>query len=450
MSLDERFFLTCEDAAFEWLKRPALQTLFALLNRDGEEVRVVGGAVRNALLGEAVSDIDCATTAEPSLVMNRAQEAGIRVLPTGLDHGTVTLLIETVAYEVTTLRADIETDGRRARVAFGRDWQLDAMRRDFTMNALYLDRQGRLYDPTGLGLADAKTRYIRFIGDADKRIAEDYLRVLRFFRFHAQYGGQCDGPDYHACIAAQGHLSQLSRERVGTEIVKLLKGRYAVTALEAMHQGGLLPALLGGVAHVSRFARLVSLSSQLHLDPDVTLLLTALLVEHREDAVRIAGRLRLANRQRDAMARLGEGVRTVTSISEMDLQKLAYRYGKDAAGQSGFAGADEATDRSGSDGPFDDVAQSRLMATSSLPCDGAGPFGLRHGPRSGDRGLSCQARAGMGCERLYSSKGATAQSQEAATPGLLDCYGHFTSGGMEERIELTLPPVLRPKMVPRS
>src|SRR6185369_3544705 len=169
-----------------WFKDPALTRVFALLNSDGEG-RVVGGAVRNSLMGLPVSDIDVATTLTPEQVIERAVAAGIKAVPTGVAHGTVTLVIDGKPFEVTTLRADVETDGRRAKVAFSSDWRTDAERRDLTINALYVDAKGDVIDLVG-GLADIEKRNIRFIGDAATRVAEDYLRILRFFRFFAYYG----------------------------------------------------------------------------------------------------------------------------------------------------------------------------------------------------------------------------------------------------------------------
>ena len=170
----------------EWLKQAPLRDLLAALDRAGEEARVVGGAVRNALLGEPVGEIDVATTALPEEVIRRVEAAGLAV-PTGIEHGTVTVVAAGRPFEVTTLREDVETFGRHAKVAFGRDWKRDAERRDFTMNALSAEGDGAVHDYAG-GLADIAARRVRFIGDADKRIAEDYLRILRFFRFHAAYG----------------------------------------------------------------------------------------------------------------------------------------------------------------------------------------------------------------------------------------------------------------------
>ncbi|SNY91481.1 poly(A) polymerase [Cohaesibacter sp. ES.047] len=331
MSAPERSCLVATDPAFAWLRRSDVQALFALLNRDGEDVRIVGGAVRNSLMGIPVKDFDCATTAEPSLVMNWARDAGVRALPTGLDHGTVTLLIDETPFEVTTLRSDIETDGRHAEVAFGRDWAVDAQRRDFTMNAVYVDQEGQLFDPTGCGVADAKARFVRFIGDADRRIAEDYLRILRFFRFYAQYGEQYRAEDYHACIAAQRTLSTLSAERVGSEVVKLVEGPFAFAALKAMYVGGMLGEVLGAVPRLQRFSRLMDYAVQLSHKPDIDLLLTVLSAETEEECHRVARTLRLSNRLRDNMLRLVREVGAVADPSEDVIHTLAYRYGKQTA-----------------------------------------------------------------------------------------------------------------------
>ena len=226
--------------SFPWLKEKPLAELLAVLDRDGEEARVVGGAVRNALLGLPHGDIDIATTALPAEVTRRAQAAGFKAVPTGVDHGTVTVVIEGRPFEVTTLREDVETFGRHATVKFGRDWKRDAQRRDFTMNGLSLSPDGEVHDHVG-GVADLKARRVRFIGDAATRIAEDYLRILRFFRFHAYYGeGHPDAEGLHAVIAARAGLEQLSRERVRMELMKLLLAPHAVPVLAVMAEAGLL------------------------------------------------------------------------------------------------------------------------------------------------------------------------------------------------------------------
>ncbi|WP_205470521.1 CCA tRNA nucleotidyltransferase [Breoghania sp. L-A4] len=172
----------------DWLNTRAIRKVFAAIERDGDAARVVGGAVRNALLDEPVADIDIATTASPQDVTARARAAGLKAVPTGIEHGTVTVISSGTPFEVTTLREDVETFGRHASVRFGRDWTADAQRRDFTMNALYVDSTGAIFDPIGSGYADCLARHVRFIGEPEARIREDYLRILRFFRFHAQYG----------------------------------------------------------------------------------------------------------------------------------------------------------------------------------------------------------------------------------------------------------------------
>src|SRR5437764_14225874 len=197
------------DAA--WLREGAVAQLLALLDRDGEEARVVGGAVRNALVGQPPGDIDIATTAVPAEVVHRIEAQGFKAVPTGLEHGTVTVVADEVPFEVTTLREDVATDGRKAVVRFGRDWRADAERRDFTMNALSVSPDGLIHDYVG-GLPDLMARRVRFIGDAGTRIAEDYLRILRFFRFHAAYAhGEPDTDGLAASIRARAGLQRLSR-----------------------------------------------------------------------------------------------------------------------------------------------------------------------------------------------------------------------------------------------
>ncbi len=203
-----------------WLKDLSLQKLLAVLSSGGEGARVVGGAVRNTLLGQRVGDLDIATTCLPNETSRRAEEAGFKVVPTGIEHGTVTVIANEQPYEVTTLRADVETDGRHAEVAFGRDWRVDAERRDFTINALYVEADGTIIDLVG-GLADIESRTLRFIGDPEQRIREDYLRILRFFRFFAWYGkGRPESEGLKACARLKDGLARLSAERVWSELKK--------------------------------------------------------------------------------------------------------------------------------------------------------------------------------------------------------------------------------------
>lgn len=278
-----------------WLASGPLARLLATLDTKGEEARVVGGAVRNTLLGLAPGDIDVATTALPEVVMQRAQDAGFHAVPTGIDHGTVTVVVSDVPFEVTTLRQDVETDGRHAVVRFGRDWKADAERRDFTMNALFLQRDGRVIDFVG-GLDDIAARRVRFIGDPATRIAEDYLRVLRFFRFYAAYGaGEPDPAGLLACIRAREGLEQLSRERVRVEIVKLMTGARVSETAEVMSDTGILIQVLGGVTDIAALRAMTAIEASLGLAPDPMRRLAALAVRVVEDAQRLRERLRLSN-----------------------------------------------------------------------------------------------------------------------------------------------------------
>jgi poly(A) polymerase len=289
-----------------WLFAGPVPRLLALLDADGEEARVVGGAVRNTLLSLPVSDIDVATTALPDVVMRRAAAAGLHAVPTGIDHGTITVVVDERPLEVTTLRQDVETDGRHATVRFGRDWEEDAGRRDFTINALFVSRDGQVIDFTG-GLEDIEARRVRFIGDPEKRIAEDYLRVLRFFRFHAAYGeGVPDAPGLAACIRARDQLGQLSRERVRAELLKLLLARHAVPTLAVMSETGILIDVLAGVPWLSSVSNLVKAEAQLGLDPDSTRRLGALAVRVREDGDRLREKLRLTNEETRRLRMMAE------------------------------------------------------------------------------------------------------------------------------------------------
>src|SRR5882672_7810539 len=251
-----------------WLRSGPTAGVLALLNGNGEEARVVGGAVRNALLKIPVADIDIATTALPAEVIRRATAAGIKSVPTGIDHGTVTLVVDAQPVEVTTLREDTETFGRKATVAFGRDWVRDAERRDFTINGLSVDADGVVHDHIG-GLDDVFAKRVRFIGDPNQRIAEDYLRILRFFRIHAAYGaGEPDRAGYLACIGGRAGLSALSAERVRMEILKLVVAEGAATAAVAMTDAGLLSVIFGGVAYTGTFAAMIAVERLLGFAPD--------------------------------------------------------------------------------------------------------------------------------------------------------------------------------------
>ncbi|WP_456620442.1 CCA tRNA nucleotidyltransferase [Bradyrhizobium sp. P5_C12] len=310
-----------------WLTAGGTARVLQLLNAEGEEARVVGGAVRNALLDLPPGDIDIATTALPDEVMRRAKAAGIKGVPTGIDHGTVTLVIDGQPYEVTTLREDTETFGRKAKVAFGRDWVKDAERRDFTMNGLSVDAAGIVYDYVG-GIADAAARRVRFIGDPDQRIAEDYLRVLRFFRIHAAFGaGEPDRDGYLACIRGRGGLASLSAERVRMEMLKLLVAAGASAAGLAMAEGGLLQALIGGVAYTGPLSAMIAIERALGLPASSTRRLAALTVAVTEDAKRVAARLRLSNAEAKALDSMGHRWWRFAAKDEAHARRLLYRLG---------------------------------------------------------------------------------------------------------------------------
>ncbi len=311
-----------------WLTGGALPRLLAVLDCDGEEARAVGGAVRNALLDMPTMEIDVATTALPEEVVRRVSAAGFKSVPTGIEHGTVTVVIDRQPFEVTTLRKDIETDGRHAKVAFGRDWKADAERRDFTINALSVTRDGTVYDYAG-GLADLAARRVRFIGDPAKRIAEDYLRILRFFRFHAAYGasGHPYAEGIAACIAGRAGLDLLSRERVRMEMMKLVVAPHAVPALISMADAGLLLRVLGGVAYLGAFENMAKAEAAAGLAADPARRLGALGVAVTEDAERLWQKLRLTNAEHERLSSMGEGWRDISSPAsgQQAARALLYR-----------------------------------------------------------------------------------------------------------------------------
>lgn len=285
------------------LRDPRLARLFSALAATGCETRIVGGAVRDALLGMTPQEVDLATPAHPEAVMSAARRAGFKVAPIGVHHGTVTIVVDGEPYEVTTLREDVETYGRAAKVRFGADFERDALRRDFTVNALSLTPDGVLHDYTG-GREDLAARRIRFIGDPATRIAEDYLRILRFFRFHAAIGqGRIDRDGLHAAILARGKLTILSRERVGAELMKLLAARGAPATLRIMCETGILEALLG-LGFPSRLERIAAIEAARETAPDAVLRLAALAVLIREDAERVRVSLRLSNGEHARLMRM--------------------------------------------------------------------------------------------------------------------------------------------------
>lgn len=282
-----------------FLTDPGAQRLCALMEAAGHHLYFVGGCVRNAVLGEAASDIDMSTDAVPNRVIEVVEDAGLRAVPTGIDHGTVTVVVDGAGFEITTFRRDVETDGRRAVVSFSTDMEDDARRRDFTMNALYADRSGVIHDPLG-GLPDTLARRVRFIEDAERRIREDYLRTLRFFRFSAQYAPADAGWDADALAAISANLDgleQLSAERIGAEVLKLLGAPDPTPAVAVMAQVGVLARVLPG-ADPMFLGPLVHLEQQNNVVPDPLARLAAL---GGED---VAERLRLSKKDRRVLEQI--------------------------------------------------------------------------------------------------------------------------------------------------
>ena len=301
--------------AGEWLAQA--QPVLRLLGDAGHQALVVGGCVRNTLMGVPVTDVDISTDARPEQVMALAEARGLRAVPTGLPHGTVTLVHDGQGYEVTTFRRDVETHGRHATIAFADNIADDAARRDFTINALYADPDGAVIDPLG-GLGDVEARRVRFVGDARARIAEDYLRILRFFRFHAQYGDPFGGVDAEAlaaCAEGTAGLETLSAERIGAEMRKLLAAPDPAPSVAAMAQTGVLSRVLPG-AEPAPLARLVHLEAD--LAPDALRRLMALGGE--------SARLRLSRREAEALSKGRAALEAMCGPAE-----LGYRLGAELA-----------------------------------------------------------------------------------------------------------------------
>lgn len=365
------------------LARPGPARLIAALNADGHEARIVGGAVRDALMGRRVEDVDIATTRLPEDVIAVAGAKGWKAVPTGIEHGTVTVVIDHVGHEVTTLRRDVETDGRRATVAYSRDFREDAFRRDFTINALLLSADGRVHD-YATGIEDAKAGRVRFMGDPETRIREDFLRILRFFRFQASHGrGDVDAAGLAACAKLKEGMARLSRERVRQELLKLLAAEGAVAAAEAMEAIGLWPLLLPGVAFdAGALARLAALEGALGRRPDAILRLAA---SATPETLRDILALSNAEGERIVAARRQAALVEGPAFDDAGLRRLLFLAGGDGL-------RDACLVRAAREG-WDAVAARRLLSraatlATSLP---ANPFrsadvaalGVAPGPRMG-------------------------------------------------------------------
>lgn len=378
-------------AGSPWLANANTQAVFAALAAAGYEARAVGGVVRNALLGLPVADIDIATPARPDAVMAACRAAGLATIPTGLAHGTVTVRSGGVSFEVTTLRADVETDGRHATVAFTGDWAADASRRDFTMNALYCDAAGRVHDPLG-GYLDVIDRRVRFIGDADQRIAEDYLRILRFFRFHAVLGlGDIDKTGRDACIRGRAGLLRLSAERVRVEFLKLLAGARALDAVTAMGDCGLLTEILGAAPRPGILARLMAAEAVSNQPPDPILRLSALALAVTEDTEALARRFKLSKVERQALIVIDHQLaQRMATLDPAAARRELYRLGLDRWRRAvlGFLAAESTS----GERERANVAQARMLLDLAatwpipqLPVKGADllALGFTPGPEMG-------------------------------------------------------------------
>ncbi|HEX7727303.1 MAG TPA: CCA tRNA nucleotidyltransferase [Rhizomicrobium sp.] len=305
-----------------WMTSPETRAVMDALG----EACFVGGVVRNSLMGREVSDIDIATPLTPDEVTKRLEAAKLKAVPTGIEHGTVTAVSNGRPYEVTTLRRDVSTDGRRAVVAFTTDWAEDAQRRDFTMNALYADAKGEVFDSVG-GVADLKAGRVRFVGDPTMRIREDFLRILRLFRFHAWYGkGALDSKALHAAAAEKAGLAQLSGERIAKEMLKLLAAEDPVPVLRSMAASGILVEILPGELNIARLERLVAIDSNNFFAPNSILRLAALLPDRAAAAHEVADRWKLSNADRDRLADLGGNTDKIVSyLSIKEVRKLLYK-----------------------------------------------------------------------------------------------------------------------------
>ena len=364
-----------------WLTASSTRAVMAALEAAGGPgcARFVGGCVRNALIGQPVADIDIATTLKPEDTDRAIRAAGLKAVPTGIAHGTVTAVAERRPFEITTLRRDVSTDGRNATVAFTDDWGEDAARRDFRLNALYADAEGRVFDPTGEGAADALAGRIIFVGEPETRIREDYLRILRFFRFHAWYGrGEPDAAALAACRAEAGGMTRLSAERVSSELMKLLSAPDPRAAMTAMAEAGVLAQILPEARLTPLFDAAVAQGA----DPVVRLMM---LLPADEAVVReAAARLRFANAVRDRLAFAAQALPDADlSQSDREARAALYRHGSQALA--------DAMRRRWAEAPGQADAASHLLALAGkwvrpkLPVGGRDleKLGLASGPETG-------------------------------------------------------------------
>ena len=365
----------------------AVRMLLSRLGADGDTARFVGGCVRDTVVGREVGDIDLATEAPPGRVMALLDGRGIRTIPTGLAHGTVTAVVDGTVYEITTLRRDVETDGRRATVAFTDDWRGDAARRDFTINALYLDADGTLYDPTG-GLEDLRAGRVRFIGAARERLEEDVLRLLRFFRFHARYGkGAPDAAAMAACRDFAPRLPDLSGERVWAELRRMLAVPDPGNALRLMDEADVLRRIAPGAVALDRLDRIAGAETELSLDPSAIRRLAAVLAPEVSDIAGLARELRLS---RAESVQLEKAVRRsaelIASPDPSSIGERLYRWNETTFGDALAVAWADCRSKGGDETVFE--RHARALAAWSRPVfplggEDALAFGAEPGPPIG-------------------------------------------------------------------
>jgi len=314
-----------------WLQDKNLQKLLSVLKQDNEDARIVGGAVRNALLNIAITDIDIATTCTPEIIIKFAVEAGFKAIPTGIEHGTITVVTSNKVFEVTSLRQDVKTDGRHADVVFTKNWEDDANRRDFTMNALYLTAEGEIYDYVN-GLEDIKTKHVKFIGDASQRIKEDYLRILRFFRFYAYYGlGAPDRDALLSCTALKFNLEKISAERIWTELKKILSAPNPLRSMLWMRKTEILNLIIPQSAKwgIDLLPLLIKAEEKFNwsIEESPLLRLQAIIPKKLESIVSLGKKLKLSNKE---LNRLANWTKVPLLNDNIQLNKLLFLYGRAA------------------------------------------------------------------------------------------------------------------------
>lgn len=370
-----------------WLHTKETQLVLKMLEDAGYEARVVGGAVRNALMGADVADLDIATTAKPKKVAEIANANGLATHPTGIDHGTVTIIANHKPFEVTTLRRDVSTDGRRATVAFTTNWKEDAERRDFTINALYCDRHGNIYDPLG-NAQDLIARKIRFIGDADERIREDYLRILRFFRFFATYAnGAPDEEGLTACARGRDGLHELSGERIQAELFRILVTRRARDAVSTMDAHHIFKPAIGQPVSVCTFGRTIDIEEKLRLPPDPVRRLITLTAPASRDSNALSQRLRLSNSARTRIALANNHADDFAShLNDNAAKILLYKLGQQTFCEAGIVSWARSNDPIEQSDRHHALKLPRRWQPPPLPVSGADVMnlGVPAGPQVGN------------------------------------------------------------------